>query len=95
MYACTDALTQFITTSKKKKQQIACRGLSGCVFLLFFFFFSYPRQEVLSKMDVVIKEIDDLMTSQLNPELQDWKRRQQIAAIGGPLLTSLDQLQSW
>lgn len=46
-------------------------------------------------MDVVIKEIDDLMTTQLNPELQDWKRRQQIAAIGGPLLTGLEQLQSW
>lgn len=46
-------------------------------------------------MDVVVKEIDDLMTSQLNPELQDWKRRQQIAAIGGPLPTGLDQLQSW
>uniref|UniRef100_A0A3B5MBD3 Signal transducer and activator of transcription n=1 Tax=Xiphophorus couchianus TaxID=32473 RepID=A0A3B5MBD3_9TELE len=51
--------------------------------------------EILSKMDVVIKEIDDLMTSQLRPELQDWKRRQQIAAIGGPLLTGLEQLQSW
>uniref|UniRef100_A0AAQ4Q120 Signal transducer and activator of transcription n=1 Tax=Gasterosteus aculeatus aculeatus TaxID=481459 RepID=A0AAQ4Q120_GASAC len=51
--------------------------------------------EILSKMDDVIKEIDDLMTSQLNPELQDWKRRQQIAAIGGPLLTGLEQLQSW
>lgn len=25
--------------AKKRKQQIACRGLSGCVFLLFFFFF--------------------------------------------------------
>jgi len=46
-------------------------------------------------MGVVIKEIDDLMSSQLNPELQDWKRRQQIAAIGGPLITGLDQLQSW
>ena len=46
-------------------------------------------------MGVVIKEIDDLMTSQLSPELQDWKRRQQIAAIGGPLLTGLEQLQSW
>uniref|UniRef100_A0A4W6BPB3 Signal transducer and activator of transcription n=1 Tax=Lates calcarifer TaxID=8187 RepID=A0A4W6BPB3_LATCA len=55
----------------------------------------FKRKEILSKMDVVIKEIDDLMTSQLNPELQDWKRRQQIAAIGGPLLTGLDQLQSW
>uniref|UniRef100_A0A3B4Z1G5 Signal transducer and activator of transcription n=1 Tax=Stegastes partitus TaxID=144197 RepID=A0A3B4Z1G5_9TELE len=55
----------------------------------------FKRKEILSKMDVVIKEIDDLTTSQLNPELQDWKRRQQIAAIGGPLLTGLDQLQSW
>uniref|UniRef100_A0AAQ5ZBT7 STAT transcription factor protein interaction domain-containing protein n=1 Tax=Amphiprion ocellaris TaxID=80972 RepID=A0AAQ5ZBT7_AMPOC len=55
----------------------------------------FKRKEILSKMDVVIKEIDDLVTSQLNPELQDWKRRQQIAAIGGPLLTGLDQLQSW
>lgn len=72
-----------------KKQQIWCTLATAAVFL------SYLCQEVLSKMDVVIKEIDDLMTSQLNPELQDWKRRQQIAAIGGPLLTSLDQLQSW
>uniref|UniRef100_A0A3Q3M304 Signal transducer and activator of transcription n=1 Tax=Mastacembelus armatus TaxID=205130 RepID=A0A3Q3M304_9TELE len=55
----------------------------------------FKRKESLTKMDVVIKEIDDLMTSQLNPELQDWKRRQQIAAIGGPMLTGLDQLQSW
>uniref|UniRef100_A0A3Q2PA41 Signal transducer and activator of transcription n=1 Tax=Fundulus heteroclitus TaxID=8078 RepID=A0A3Q2PA41_FUNHE len=55
----------------------------------------FKRKEILSKMDVVIKEIDDLMTSQLRPELQDWKRRQQIAAIGGPMLTGLEQLQSW
>ncbi|TNN48136.1 Signal transducer and activator of transcription 4 [Liparis tanakae] len=55
----------------------------------------FKRKEILSKMDDVIKEIDDLMSSQLNPELQDWKRRQQIAAIGGPLITGLDQLQSW
>ncbi|CAG11248.1 unnamed protein product, partial [Tetraodon nigroviridis] len=34
-------------------------------------------QEILSKMDVAVKEIEDLMTSQLSPELQDWKRRQQ------------------
>uniref|UniRef100_A0A671V2V6 Signal transducer and activator of transcription n=1 Tax=Sparus aurata TaxID=8175 RepID=A0A671V2V6_SPAAU len=55
----------------------------------------FKRKEILSKMDVVVKEIDDLMTSQLSPELQDWKRRQQIAAIGGPLLTGLEQLQGW
>uniref|UniRef100_A0A8C6NXV6 Signal transducer and activator of transcription 4 n=1 Tax=Nothobranchius furzeri TaxID=105023 RepID=A0A8C6NXV6_NOTFU len=55
----------------------------------------FKRKEVLSKMDVVIKEVDDLVTSQLSPELQDWKRRQQIAGIGGPMLTGLEQLQSW
>ncbi|XP_056281443.1 signal transducer and activator of transcription 4 isoform X2 [Pseudoliparis swirei] len=55
----------------------------------------FKRKEILTNMGVVIKEIDDLMSSQLNPELQDWKRRQQIAAIGGPLITGLDQLQSW
>ncbi|KAG7466785.1 hypothetical protein MATL_G00145990 [Megalops atlanticus] len=55
----------------------------------------YKRKEILSKMADVIKEIDSLMSSQLNPELMDWKRRQQIACIGGPLLTGLEQLQNW
>lgn len=56
---------------------------------------SHLPQEILTKMDVAVKEIEDLMTSQLSPELQDWKRRQQISAIGGPLLTGLEQLQNW
>lgn len=46
-------------------------------------------------MSDVIKEIDALIVSQLNPELMEWKRRQQINCIGGPLLTGLDQLQNW
>uniref|UniRef100_A0A4W5RQT7 Signal transducer and activator of transcription n=1 Tax=Hucho hucho TaxID=62062 RepID=A0A4W5RQT7_9TELE len=53
------------------------------------------RKENLSKMSDVIKEIDALIASQLNPELMEWKRRQQINCIGGPLLTGLDQLQNW
>uniref|UniRef100_A0AAR2L051 Signal transducer and activator of transcription n=1 Tax=Pygocentrus nattereri TaxID=42514 RepID=A0AAR2L051_PYGNA len=55
----------------------------------------YKRKEILSKMADVIKEIDALVASQLMPELQEWKRRQQIACIGGPVLTGLDQLQNW
>uniref|UniRef100_A0A674CQ04 Signal transducer and activator of transcription n=1 Tax=Salmo trutta TaxID=8032 RepID=A0A674CQ04_SALTR len=55
----------------------------------------FKRKENLSKMSDVIKEIDDLIASQLNPELMEWKRRQQINCIGGPLLTGLDQLQNW
>ncbi|XP_077436074.1 signal transducer and activator of transcription 4 [Vanacampus margaritifer] len=55
----------------------------------------FKRKEILSKMAVVIQEIDDLMNSQLYVELHDWKRKQQMAAIGSPTLSSLDQLQSW
>uniref|UniRef100_A0A4W4HKB1 Signal transducer and activator of transcription n=1 Tax=Electrophorus electricus TaxID=8005 RepID=A0A4W4HKB1_ELEEL len=46
-------------------------------------------------MGDVIKEIDTMMGSQLMPELQEWKRRQQMACVGGPVLTGLDQLQNW
>lgn len=52
-------------------------------------------QEVLSKIGRVIHEIDVLMSNMLTEELLDWKRRQQIACIGGPLHGGLDQLQNW
>uniref|UniRef100_A0A8C1Z6Q5 Signal transducer and activator of transcription n=1 Tax=Cyprinus carpio TaxID=7962 RepID=A0A8C1Z6Q5_CYPCA len=55
----------------------------------------FKRKEILSKIADVIKEIDALISSQLNPELKEWKRRQQIACIGGPVLIGLDQLQNW
>uniref|UniRef100_A0A6Q2Y4X0 Signal transducer and activator of transcription n=1 Tax=Esox lucius TaxID=8010 RepID=A0A6Q2Y4X0_ESOLU len=53
------------------------------------------KRKVLSKMRDVIKEIDALVVSQLNPELMEWKRKQQINCIGGPMLTGLEQLQNW
>uniref|UniRef100_A0A672FXE0 Signal transducer and activator of transcription n=1 Tax=Salarias fasciatus TaxID=181472 RepID=A0A672FXE0_SALFA len=49
----------------------------------------------VTKLQEMLNEIEELMTSQLNPELLDWKRRQQVAAIGGPMLTGLEQLQNW
>ncbi|KAG6938955.1 signal transducer and activator of transcription 4 [Chelydra serpentina] len=54
----------------------------------------YKRKEVLSKMTQVINESDVLMNNMLLEELLDWKRRQQIACIGGPLHSGLDQLQN-
>ncbi|XP_073162309.1 signal transducer and activator of transcription 4 isoform X3 [Lepidochelys kempii] len=54
----------------------------------------YKRKEVLSKMAQVINESDVLMNNMLLEELLDWKRRQQIACIGGPLHSGLDQLQN-
>ena len=57
---------------------------------------SFPMlQEVLSKIGRVIHEIDMLMSNMLTEELLDWKRRQQIACIWGPLHGGLDQLQNW
>ncbi|OCT63934.1 hypothetical protein XELAEV_18045030mg [Xenopus laevis] len=46
-------------------------------------------------MSQIIDEIDSLMNKNLTEELKDWKRRQQIACIGGPLHGSLDQIQNW
>ncbi|KAG7249378.1 hypothetical protein CRUP_021453, partial [Coryphaenoides rupestris] len=45
-------------------------------------------------MSDVIKEIDSMVTCQLHSELLEWKRRQQVSLIGGPLLTGLDLLQN-
>ncbi|KAG7257393.1 hypothetical protein CRUP_023419 [Coryphaenoides rupestris] len=55
----------------------------------------FKRKEILSKMSDVIKEIDSMVTCQLHSELLEWKRRQQVSLIGGPLLTGLDLLQNW
>ncbi|XP_074071579.1 signal transducer and activator of transcription 4 isoform X2 [Macrotis lagotis] len=54
----------------------------------------FKRKEVLSKITQIISEIDTLMNNMLLEELLDWKRRQQIACIGGPLHSGLDQLQN-
>ncbi|XP_014640179.1 PREDICTED: signal transducer and activator of transcription 4 isoform X2 [Ceratotherium simum simum] len=54
----------------------------------------FKRKEALSKMTQIVNETDLLMNNMLTEELQDWKRRQQIACIGGPLHNGLDQLQN-
>ncbi|XP_078537741.1 signal transducer and activator of transcription 4-like [Lissotriton helveticus] len=55
----------------------------------------HKRKEVLTKLTQIINEVDVLMEGLLSEELKDWKRRQQIACIGGPLHTGLDQFQNW
>uniref|UniRef100_A0A8C5LAF7 Signal transducer and activator of transcription n=1 Tax=Jaculus jaculus TaxID=51337 RepID=A0A8C5LAF7_JACJA len=54
----------------------------------------FKRKEALSKMTQIVNETDLLMSGILMEELQDWRRRQQIACIGGPLHSGLDQLQN-
>ncbi|KAH0621592.1 hypothetical protein JD844_023063 [Phrynosoma platyrhinos] len=55
---------------------------------------SYETLEVLNKMAQILKEVEALVNNMLLEELLDWKRRQQMACIGGPLHSSLDQLQN-
>ncbi|XP_045875274.1 signal transducer and activator of transcription 4 isoform X2 [Meles meles] len=54
----------------------------------------FKRKEALGKMTQIVEETDALVSSALTEELRDWKRRQQIACIGGPLHSGLDQLQN-
>ncbi|XP_070612044.1 signal transducer and activator of transcription 4 [Erythrolamprus reginae] len=54
----------------------------------------YKRKDVLNKMAQIVREVDALVNNILIEELLDWKRRQQIACIGGPLHSGLDQLQN-
>lgn len=49
----------------------------------------------MSRVTGAVTEIGTLLTSQLAPELAAWKRRQQLACLGGPQLTGEERLQCW
>ncbi|KAJ8403523.1 hypothetical protein AAFF_G00352950 [Aldrovandia affinis] len=53
------------------------------------------REEVVCQMADVFNMMEQIQCTLINEELPDWKRRQQIACIGGPPNTCLDQLQTW
>ncbi|XP_029461951.1 signal transducer and activator of transcription 1-alpha/beta isoform X2 [Rhinatrema bivittatum] len=53
------------------------------------------RKEVIHKIVMLLNKMDLTQSALINEELVDWKRRQQIACIGGPPNACLDQLQNW
>ncbi|KAI1899446.1 hypothetical protein AGOR_G00061880 [Albula goreensis] len=53
------------------------------------------REEVVRQMADVLNMADLIQYTLIAEELPEWKRRQQIACIGGPPNTCLDQLQTW
>uniref|UniRef100_A0A3B3S7Z4 Signal transducer and activator of transcription n=1 Tax=Paramormyrops kingsleyae TaxID=1676925 RepID=A0A3B3S7Z4_9TELE len=59
------------------------------------FIFLNRHKEIMSRVTSAVMEIGTLMTSQLAPELAAWKRRQQLACLGGPQLTGEERLQCW
>ncbi|KAL8183763.1 UNVERIFIED_CONTAM: Signal transducer and activator of transcription 1, partial [Gekko kuhli] len=53
------------------------------------------RQDVVNKITSLLYITELTQNALINEDLVEWKRRQQIACIGGPPNTCLDQLQSW
>ncbi|XP_073414265.1 signal transducer and activator of transcription 1-alpha/beta isoform X1 [Dendrobates tinctorius] len=53
------------------------------------------RKEIVHKIGEVLNITGHIQSSLISEELVEWKRRQQIACIGGPPNACLDQLQSW
>ncbi|XP_069471780.1 signal transducer and activator of transcription 1-alpha/beta isoform X2 [Ambystoma mexicanum] len=53
------------------------------------------RKEVVQKIAELLHVTEQTQSALIKEELVEWKRRQQIACIGGPPNACLDQLQSW
>ncbi|XP_048835687.1 signal transducer and activator of transcription 1-alpha/beta-like isoform X2 [Brienomyrus brachyistius] len=53
------------------------------------------REEVVRQMVDALNMAEQIQYILITKELQEWKRRQQIACIGGPPNACLDQLQTW
>ncbi|XP_048095080.1 signal transducer and activator of transcription 1b isoform X1 [Alosa alosa] len=53
------------------------------------------REDVIQQVAECLTMTEHIQYSLITEELPDWKRRQQVACIGGPPNTCLDQLQSW
>ncbi|XP_049609198.1 signal transducer and activator of transcription 1a isoform X2 [Syngnathus scovelli] len=53
------------------------------------------RQDVMVQLTELLNVTQALVSDLISEELPEWKRRQQIACIGGPPNACLDQLQNW
>ncbi|XP_061128292.1 signal transducer and activator of transcription 1a isoform X1 [Syngnathus typhle] len=53
------------------------------------------RQDVMVQLTELLNVTHALVSDLISEELPEWKRRQQIACIGGPPNACLDQLQNW
>uniref|UniRef100_A0A671SGF0 Signal transducer and activator of transcription n=1 Tax=Sinocyclocheilus anshuiensis TaxID=1608454 RepID=A0A671SGF0_9TELE len=53
------------------------------------------RMNVISQMSEVLNIMDPVIFELISTELAEWRRRQQMACIGGVTNACLDQLQNW
>ncbi|XP_056309224.1 signal transducer and activator of transcription 3 isoform X3 [Danio aesculapii] len=53
------------------------------------------RRQIVTEMAGLLSAMDFVQKNLTDEELADWKRRQQIACIGGPPNICLDRLETW
>ncbi|XP_022595920.1 signal transducer and activator of transcription 1-alpha/beta-like isoform X1 [Seriola dumerili] len=56
-------------------------------------FISQTKQVVLQQIVKILKQAEQIVAALTDVELPEWKQRQQMACIGGPVDTCLDHLQ--
>uniref|UniRef100_A0A8C1BU04 Signal transducer and activator of transcription n=1 Tax=Cyprinus carpio carpio TaxID=630221 RepID=A0A8C1BU04_CYPCA len=56
---------------------------------------SMKRENVIKEIAKALTVAEQIQLSLVSEELPEWKKRQQMACIGGPPNACLDQLQSW
>ncbi|XP_018426163.1 PREDICTED: signal transducer and activator of transcription 1-alpha/beta [Nanorana parkeri] len=76
-----------IAQNELKQEKLVLRNMHITV--------SLRRKEIVQKIGELLNIIEHTQSSLINEELVEWKRRQQIACIGGPPNACLDQLQTW
>ncbi|XP_021165429.2 signal transducer and activator of transcription 1 isoform X1 [Fundulus heteroclitus] len=58
-------------------------------------FINQTKHIVLQQLVTILNEASQIITTLTGVELPEWKRRQQLACIGGPEDTSLELLHKW
>uniref|UniRef100_A0A673LUD0 Signal transducer and activator of transcription 1-alpha/beta-like n=1 Tax=Sinocyclocheilus rhinocerous TaxID=307959 RepID=A0A673LUD0_9TELE len=56
---------------------------------------TFTKTNVISQMSEVLNIMDPVIFELISTELAEWRRRQQMACIGGVTNACLDQLQNW
>lgn len=55
----------------------------------------FGSQQIVTELGGLLTAMDYVQKNLTDDELADWKRRQQIACIGGPPNICLDRLETW
>ncbi|XP_019409913.1 PREDICTED: signal transducer and activator of transcription 1-alpha/beta [Crocodylus porosus] len=76
-----------VAQDEYKKEQLVLQKM--------FLTLDFKRKEVVNKIINLLNITEHTQSALINEELVEWKRRQQIACIGGPPNACLDQLQNW